>query len=98
MDLASKGNEAVFGASSPTENQTDFPLIAALPVSIDNSQSPAFPPIGNQGGLDSCVPWATTYYQFTYETNLALGRTASGGDHTVIFSPKWTYNMINGVR
>jgi hypothetical protein len=63
------------------------------PESVDNSLNPAFPPIGDQGYLASCVAWATTYYQFTYETNLARG-IRSDSDET-IFSPRWTYNLIN---
>ncbi|MDH7555836.1 MAG: PKD domain-containing protein [Candidatus Methanosuratincola sp.] len=68
---------------------------SVLPSSVDNSLLSAFPPIRSQGSIGSCVAWATTYYQFTYETNLARGRTASNGDNSMIFSPKWTYNMIN---
>ena len=28
---------------------------ASLPTSVDHSQSPYFPPVGNQGGLGACV-------------------------------------------
>ena len=96
LDIAPTGNEAVFAASSNGDVQTTTVSTIELPGSIDNSASPAFPPIRSQGSLGSCATWATTYYQFTYETNLALNRNAKGGDNTVIFSPKWTYNMING--
>jgi PKD repeat protein/C1A family cysteine protease len=96
LELAPMGKEAVFATSGGTGTQTTSLSAAALPGSIDNSAAQAFPPIRSQGGLGSCVAWATTYYQFTYETNLALGRNAKAGDNTVIFSPKWTYNMING--
>ncbi|MDI9643632.1 MAG: PKD domain-containing protein [Candidatus Verstraetearchaeota archaeon] len=72
-----------------------FDTYSILPTSVDNSLLPAFPPIRSQGGIGSCVAWATTYYQLTYETNLVRGRIASNGDNNVIFSPKWTYNMIN---
>jgi PKD repeat protein len=83
------GNELVYSDSSE-------PLGGdALPGSVDNSKTVYFPPIRSQGSLGSCVAWATTYYAFTYETNFARGRTASTGDNNMIFSPKWTYNMIN---
>jgi hypothetical protein len=67
-----------------------------LPAAVDNSTSSAFPPIGDQGAIASCVGWSTTYYQFTYENDKVRGLNASSGDQSVIFSPKWTYNMING--
>ncbi len=93
VNLAPLGGEAVFGAAA---TGTTGVGAALLPTWVDNSTAPYFPPVRSQGSLGSCVAWAATYYQFTYETNLARGRTASGGDNTVIFSPKWTYNMING--
>ena len=31
---------------------------SSLPNNVDNSQSPYFPPIGNQGNIGSCGPWA----------------------------------------
>ena len=97
LDVSSIGNEFLFGTSGETGSETsDILSDSPLPGSVDNSASPAFPPIRSQGGIGSCAAWATTYYQFTYETNLALGRTASNGDNNVIFSPKWTYNLING--
>lgn len=74
-----------------------MPAPSSLPDQIDNSASPAFPPVGKQtAGESSCVAWATTYYQFTYENARERGLNASGGDQNVIFSPKWTYTMING--
>ncbi|MEJ5291999.1 MAG: PKD domain-containing protein [Candidatus Methanosuratincola sp.] len=91
------GSEMVLASESALS--TEFGLLsdpyALLPSKVDNSLSPAFPPIRSQGAIGSCVAWATTYYQFTYETNLIRGRTASNGDNSMIFSPKWTYNMIN---
>lgn len=90
------GKEAVFGAAGETVTGTESSALSALLPEVDNSKSPAFPPIRSQGGIGSCVAWATTYYQLTYEQNLALGRTASGGDNNNIFSPKWTYDIING--
>lgn len=70
------------------------PLIKSsiLPESVDNSQSPYFPQIGDQGGLGTCVVFATTYYQFTYTMNKALGIKTTE-DNT--FSVKWVYNLVN---
>jgi PKD repeat protein len=91
LDISAIGDELVWDASQITGI-----AVTALPGTVDNSASAAFPPIRSQGSLGSCAAWATTYYQFTYENNLARGRAASGGDNNVIFSPKWTYNMVNG--
>ena len=38
-----------------------------LPNSVDLSDDIYFPPVGNQNNTGSCVSWATTYYQFTYQ-------------------------------
>lgn len=74
----------------------DVPLSASgsssLPQSVDNSQSPYFPKIGNQGALGACVVFATTYYQFTYTMNKARG-VETTEDNT--FSVKWMYNLVN---
>lgn len=37
-----------------------------LPLSVDNSQSPYFPPIGNQGIEGSCASFSVAYYIQTY--------------------------------
>ena len=66
---------------------------ASLPSSIDLSTSPYFPVIGNQGSIQSCVSWATTYYQFTYEAH-KLNNVITTNDNT--FSPTWTFNLTNG--
>jgi len=64
--------------------------------SVDNSTLNAFPPVGDQGPIGSCVAWATTYYQLTYETAFARSWNAKTGGSGNYFSPRWTYNMING--
>ena len=70
---------------------------SAIPSSFDISTNPDtamyFPPIGNQGAINSCAGWASTYYQFTYEVNRYRNTPT---DETNIFSPSWTYNYING--
>ena len=65
---------------------------STLPTSVDNSQSPYFPEIDSQGSLNSCVPFACTYYQFTYEMNRLRGVETTKDN---IFSPKWTFNFLN---
>ncbi len=73
---------------------TEFPVTyASLPSSVDLSTSPCFPDIGNQKNLGACAAFATTYYQYSYEVNKLNGVTSK--DDRVIYSPKWTYNLIN---
>lgn len=67
----------------------------SLPSHVDNSQLPSFPPIGDQQQLGSCVAWGTTYYQATHEYGLLNGINNKTHFHNV-FSPKWTYNNLNG--
>lgn len=71
------------------------PVAAVLPSSVDNSQLPSFPPIGDQKQLGSCVAWGTTYYQATHEYGLLNGINNKTSLKNV-FSPKWTYNNLNG--
>ncbi len=65
----------------------------SLPSSCDNSESQYFPDIGNQGGINTCVGWATTYYQYTYELN-KYKNVATTSSNT--YSPSWTYNYASG--
>lgn len=65
---------------------------SSLPTSVDNSASPYFPEIRTQGSQGSCVAWACTYYQFTYEMNKASGITTTKDNS---FSPKWPYNFLS---
>lgn len=87
---------------SPTEE-------ANLPPTVDHSISQWFPPIGNQGGEDSCVAWTVAYYMKTFqearERNWDLSEaTWEGGiygEPTLayqdrIFSPDFVYHQING--
>lgn len=66
---------------------------ASLPSSVDLSTSKYFPAIGDQGNYNSCVAWATTYYQFTYEVNKLHNTTATP---STTYSPAWTWNYDNG--
>ena len=64
---------------------------ATMPDSVDNSQSAYFPEIGSQGSLNSCVPFAASYYQFTYEINKSRGVTTTAQN---TFSTKWAFNFL----
>lgn len=82
-----------FAAQFEPENQIEPFAATSLPSSVDLSDSPCFPPIGNQGSIGSCTAWASTYYQYSYEVNKLNNVTST--DDRVIYSPKWTYNNIN---
>lgn len=81
--------------ASPTVDSITTPP-SLLPAAVDNSTSQYFPPIRSQGSLGSCVCFATTYYQATYMNALANGLNVRDTLNTNKFSPKWTYNLING--
>ena len=65
--------------------------VSAIEPEIDNSKSPYFPAIGNQGNLGSCTYWAQIYYQFTYTMNKSRGIETTPEN---TFSPQWAYNNI----
>lgn len=68
-----------------------------LPTSVDNSKEKFFPPIGDQGSLQSCGSFVTTYYQMSSMFALKNGWDNKTNNNNV-FSPKWTYNMASGVN
>jgi hypothetical protein len=86
------------GALWPDHEINDVPLleerneIPRLSSSVDNSNSIYFPSIGNQGQMNSCIGWGTTYYQYTYEVNRLKGIATTSSN---TYSPSWTYNYIN---
>ena len=63
------------------------------PSVVDNSNSKYFPPIINQGSLNSCTTWSTVYYQMSYAVNKELNRDGKLIENQ--FSPTWIYNMAN---
>ncbi len=81
------------GAAASETSSTISALVA--PAQVDNSMLDAFPVVGNQGNQASCVAWAATYYMMSHEVCLATG---CDNKHLAsrVFSPRWTYNMING--
>jgi C1A family cysteine protease len=103
MSLSREGSTAApsgTGAELITD-ESSVPTLAGsesspLPGSVDNSQLQYFPPIRSQGSINSCAAFATTYYQMTYMTALVRGWDAKNGGYAFRFSPKWTYNMVNG--
>ena len=67
-----------------------------LPGNVDNSTNIWFPPIGNQGSLNSCVAWASVYYSTTYAVARANHWNVTSGSTNQLFSPRFIYNLING--
>ncbi len=61
-----------------------------LPSSVDLSASEYFPEIGDQGWVGSCLSWASTYYQFTYEAHKLNNIVTTNSN---AYSPAWTYNF-----
>lgn len=66
---------------------------AGLPNRVNLSTDKYFPPIRSQVG-GSCVAWATTYYQFTYQA-ARLNNWDAKHDDSKVFSPKYTWNFYN---
>jgi C1A family cysteine protease len=79
------------------------------PAAVDQSATPWFPPIGNQGSQGSCVAWSVGYYVKTFQEAKEHGWDLSGaswvggssGHPTVSYqnrtiSPAFIYNLING--
>ena len=90
--IGHQAESSIVGTTMSVQAATpNFELLGELPDSIDNSQSAIFPPIGDQMYLNACLPFATTYYQLSYMQ--ALVRDPQS---LTLYSPKWTYNMING--
>jgi hypothetical protein len=86
-------------------------VTAGVPESWDNSDTPWFPPIGNQDGEGSCTAWATTYYTKTFQEAKEHGWNLTGckweggyyGYPTLeyqdrVFSPDFIYHLINSGR
>jgi len=69
-------------------------LHGALPLSVNNTLLTSFPPIGDQQEENSCVAWASTYYQATHELGLLNGYD-NKSHLTTVLSPRWTYNLLN---
>jgi len=94
LDLARdpEGSSRTSAISEPTAVTT----AGSLPSGIDNSTLKFFPPIRSQGSLNSCAQFSTIYYALTHMTAMARDWDAKNGGDAYRFSPKWTYNMVNG--
>lgn len=64
------------------------------PQSLDNSNSPFFPPIINQHG-GSCAQASGIHYLFSYEMNRTLEREVNN-DKKRYFSYRYTWHFLNG--
>jgi len=80
----------------PSAPEVKVVLDGELPDAVDNSQLKYFPPIGDQGELNSCAQWAAIYYAATYMYASARDLDVRSGGHASRFSPRFTYNMLNG--
>jgi C1A family cysteine protease len=101
-DVAPDGAEVVGATGSApsasdttTTSNTRTPSVT-LPGSVDNSTLNYFPPIRSQGSLNSCAQFSGVYYTLTHMTAMARNWDAKNGGDSFRFSPKWTYNMLNG--
>jgi len=75
----------------------DAEIAADLPVSVDNSELKYFPGIRSQNPLGSCAAFSTTFTQLSYMTAFQRDLDITNpADNTNKYSPKWTYNMVNG--
>lgn len=75
------------------ENIGNRTLPSSYDISTNSATAQYFPPIGDQGAIGSCTAFATTYYQFTNEANKLKNEATVSSN---IYSPRWTYNYING--
>lgn len=88
------GNTIIDCSDYYTQKQkasSDIP--SCFDITTNEETKKFFPPIGNQSTINSCVGWATTYYQYTYEVNRYKNEPTTEDN---IYSPSWTYNYING--
>jgi C1A family cysteine protease len=85
-------DDEFFGQFDDVPSAIDYSQVQ-IKSSIDLSETDYFPPIGNQASYNSCVSWATTYYQFTYEAN-KLNEIVTTSENA--YSPAWMFNMTNG--
>lgn len=66
-----------------------------LPPAVDNSALPSFPPLFDQGDLESCTAVVSAYYQLTHAIGLRRGWDQSRLSDQNRFSPAWIYNLTN---
>lgn len=66
----------------------------ALPVDVDNSAAPWFPPVYSQQWFPNCQQASGVYHAYTYAINRARHDTANCNDH--LMSANFTYNFYDG--
>lgn len=86
------GDVALYAAPS---SETVALAAGELPRAVDNSELPAFPEIRSQGGIGSCMSFATAYYQYTHEVGLLAGWNNKNSNDATKISPKWAYDLNN---
>jgi Papain family cysteine protease len=69
-----------------------FSTFLAVPASVDLSQYN--PPVGDQGGLGSCVSWATGYYLRGWYAKRDGYYPAGGAGNTGSFAPMYLYSQL----
>ncbi len=67
-------------------------ILKALPGTVDLSQFD--PPVGDQGGVDSCVSWATGYYLRGWYARRDGYYPAGGTGGTGSYSPMFLYSQL----
>lgn len=88
--------EGLSASPTSTSGAGSTEALGVMPAYVDNSKTQWFPPIRSQGSLASCVSFASTYTQLSYMVAFQKGLTINTADDTTKYSPKWTYNMVNG--
>jgi len=62
-------------------------------IPSSNDLSGYMPPVGNQGGQNSCASWATGYYLKAFHEHLDQN-TTYGSDNSGLYSPSFLYNLV----
>lgn len=72
--------------------------LTSLPTSLDLSDSPYFPAVGNQLTQNSCVAWAVGYYTTGFLQAREHNWTEAhlGTNKSQLMSPAWVYNLASG--
>ena len=71
-------------------------LPAAAPASVDLSDDPWFPAVGDQKSQGSCAAWALAYYCYGYQEAKDNNWIDAGTNPEHQISPAWGYNRVSG--
>ncbi len=74
------------------------PLAGAMspPSAVDNSLLKYFPPIGNQGGLNSCAAVHSCHYLASYSQAQDYNKDITAGNHDDLMSPMCESRRLSG--